>query len=246
MKTQLTVFFTLLLLQFAALTSSLAISVKDNKGRVMNVEVMSYTKSSGNVRIKRDDGNIFNIKISLFDKESQKKIEAAAPAAFPKLNINISVGKRRQKQARSTYMKSNLVTISAKIKNISRDVDMAKCRFTIFLIGRNSKRYADRSMDWSKILSIQKFDTALTAGKEYSHELDPIATAYDSDKDSTNVGGWDFDGYLHVIQDPDGQIIMGKSSIGPLKTSAVNNPQLLKQALEFKQGLQLNRDFTPL
>ncbi len=238
--------FFCLLLQFAVLADSYAITVMDTKGRIMDIEVMSYTKSSGNVRIKRDDGNIFNVKISLFDAESQKKIEKAAPAAFPKLNIDISVGKRRQKQRGSSYMKKNLVSVSAKIKNISRDVDMPKCRFTILLVGRNSKRYADRKMDWSKILSVQKFETAILASKEYSHELAPISTSYDSDKDSSNLGGWEFDGYLLVVQGPKGEVLFGKSSIGPLKTTVVNNPQLLKKALGFKQDLQLNRDFTPL
>ena len=71
----------------------------------MDVEVMSFTKSSGNVRIKRKDGTIFNVKISLFDEESQKKIAQAAPVAFPELDIDISVGKRRQKQSDSVYMK---------------------------------------------------------------------------------------------------------------------------------------------
>lgn len=235
-----------ILLSQYAIANSFAIIVKDTKGRAMDVEVLSFTKSSGNVRIKRKDGNIFNLKISLFDEESQKKIEAAAPAAFPKLDINISVGKRRQKHDGSFYMKRNLVSVTAKIKNISRDIDLPKCHFTIFLIGRNSKRYADRKLDWSKILSIQKFETAILASKEFSHELVPISTSYDSDKDYTNLGGWEFDGYLLVIQKPDGEILMGKSSIGPLKTAVTNNPQLLEKALEFSENLQLNRDFSPM
>lgn len=236
----------ILLQQFAIIADSFAITVKDTKGRTMDIEVMSYTKSSGNVRIKRKDGNIFNVKISLFDEESQKKIAAAAPVAFPKLDIKISVGKRRQKVYGSSYMKSNLVSISAKIKNATRDVDLPKCRFTIILIGRNSKRYADNKLDWSKILSVQKFETAITASKEYSKELQPITTKYDSDKDYSNIGGWEFDGYLLVIQDPQGNILLGKSSIGPLKTTVVNNPQLLKKALGYSENLELNRDFTPL
>lgn len=212
----------------------------------MDVEVMSYTKSSGNVRIKRTDGNIFNVKISLFDQESQKKIVAAAPLAFPKLDIKVSIGKRREKQRGSSYMKSNLVSVSTKIKNTARDIDLPKCKFTIFLIGRNARRYANKSMDWSKILSIQKFETSILASKEYSHEFVPIRTSYDSDKDSTNTGGWEFDGYLLIIQDPKGEILLAKSSIGPVKTTVINNPQLLKAALGFSQNQQLNRDFTPM
>lgn len=240
------IFISILCLQIVFLEDSLAIIVKDTKGRTMDVEVTAYTKSSGNVRIKRKDGNFFNVKISLFDKESQKRIKAAAPAAYPKLNINISAGKRRQKVAGSSYMKSNLVSVSVKIKNPARDIDLPKCRFTIILIGRNSKRYADKNLDWSKILSIQKFETAILASKEYSQELQPISTKYDSDKDSSNIGGWEYDGYLLIVQKPDGEILKAKSSIGPLKTSVVDNPALLKKALGLSENTELNRDFTAL
>jgi len=233
-------------LQCAFIATSFAITVKDTKGRTMEIEVMSYTKSSGNVRIKRKDGNLFNVKISLFDEVSQKQIIATAPPAYPKLDISISAGKRRQKVAGSSYMKSNLVSISTKIKNPSQDIDLPKCKFTIILIGRNSKRYADRKMDWSKILSVQKFESGLQASKELSHELQPITTKYDSDKDSSNAGGWEYDGYLLIIQKPDGEILEGKSSIGPLKTTVVNQPELLKKALNVSENTELNRDFTPL
>ena len=101
-------------------------------------------------------------------------------------------------------------------------------------------------MDWSKILSIQKFETAILASKETTHELTPITTSYDSDKDSTNLGGWEFDGYLLVVQDPQGKILLGKSSIGPLKTAVVNSPGLMKKALEFSVDMELNRDFSPM
>lgn len=84
------------------------------------------------------------------------------------------------------------------------------------------------------------------ASKEYAHELQPITTKYDSDKDSSNIGGWEYDGYLLIIQKPDGKILEAKSSIGPLKTTVVGNPQLLERALAYKENLELNRDFTNL
>jgi hypothetical protein len=56
-----------------------------------------------------------------------------------------------------------------------------------------------------KILSVQKFSTQLRAGKFSEHELKTVETAYDSDKDSSNVGGREFEGYLLMAQDPAGK-----------------------------------------
>ena len=76
------ILISILLLQCAFAEDSLAITVKDTKGRTMEIEVISYSKSNGIARIKRKDGNLFNAKLSLFDEESQKQIIAAAPAGY--------------------------------------------------------------------------------------------------------------------------------------------------------------------
>ncbi|MCB1235485.1 MAG: hypothetical protein KDM91_10470 [Verrucomicrobiae bacterium] len=222
------------------------ITVKSTSGQSMDVEVLAYTKSSGNVRIKRtSDGQIFNVKLDAFDAESQKKIADAAPVAMPKLNIEVSNGARRAREGNSSYMKRQEITASVSVKNESRDIDLAKTKFTILLIGRNTSRFADRDQDWSKILANETFTNSLPAGQELKFECKPIMTSYDSDKDYTNVGGWDFDGYLLVLQDEEGRVIEAKTSIGVVESSTLKDKPFLAKATQLSVGTEVERDLTP-
>ena len=112
-----------LLLTFPCLAMA-EIEVQDTKGRKMKIEVLSYTASSGNVRIKRvSDGAIFNTKINAFDTASQESIRKAAPLAKAKLLSKVSVGRRRKNVRGSSYMERQTITAKATIENESRDTD---------------------------------------------------------------------------------------------------------------------------
>lgn len=220
------------------------IEVSNAAGQKMTVEVLSYTASSGNVRVKRADGQIFNTKIEVFDPASREKIIAAAPKEVPKFAIDVSIGKKRKDQANSSFMENMTVSASAKITNQSRDTDLDETRFTILLIARNSKRYADRTQDWLKVLSVQQFSTQLKAGAESKHELKPIATSYDSDKDSSNLGGWEFEGYLVVALDKAGNIIAAKTSLGTVETETLKEEKRIRDALLLTEGVETNHDLS--
>lgn len=221
------------------------IEVSNTAGQKMTIEVLSYTASSGNVRIRRADGQIFNAKIDVFDPASRELIIANAPKETAKFSMDVSIGKKRKDKANSTYMENMTVTTSVKVANPSRDIDLGETRFTILLVGRNSKRYADRAQDWYKILSVQQFSTQLPSGKSSQHELKPIETSYDSDKDHSNVGGWEFEGYLLVAQDADGAILATKTSLGPVSTTALKEEKLIRDALLLREGTETNHDLTP-
>lgn len=221
------------------------IEVANKAGQSMTVEVLSYTASSGNVRIQRADGQIFNTKLEVFDAASQEKIIANAPKEVAKFEMDVSVGKKRKDQGSSTYMENMTITTSAKISNVTRDTDLGETKFTILLVARNSRRYANRSEDWYKILSVQKFSTQLAAGKSSEHELKSVETSYDSDKDSSNVGGWEFEGYLLVAQDPAGKILATKTSLGPVATTTVKDEKLILDALKLGEGMETEHDLRP-
>lgn len=222
------------------------IEVANKAGQSMTVEVLAYTASSGNVRIQRtSDGQIFNTKIDVFDTGSQERIIANAPKELAKFEMDVSVGKKRRDIGSSSYMENMTITTSVKVANHSRDIDLDETDFTILLVARNSRRYADRSQDWYKLLSTQKFSTKLAAGKTSEHELKPIETAYDSDKDSSNVGGWEFEGYLLVAQDKAGKVIATKTSLGTVSTTTVKEEKLVLQAIKLPEGIETNHDLTP-
>lgn len=211
--------------------SAAVIKVTDVKGRSMEVEVIAYTQSSGNVRIKRTDGQFFNVKLDVFDTPSQEAIIANAPKARADLLVKVSVGKRRSQQGDSSYMKDQTITASFKVENDSRDVDFPGGKGTLFLIGRQTRRYSEDDADYGKVLGKESFAIALNAGEEAEFEAKPIVTSYDSDRDYTNVGGFEYYGYLLVVEDDEGNVHTVETSIGNLKTDVEENPNLGKTLL---------------
>lgn len=230
----------------AVSVSAAEIEVSSTSGQKITVEVLGYTASSGNVRIKRSDGQIINTKISVFDKASQELIIANAPAKTAKLDIDVSNGKKRERDGDSFYRKIMTVSTSVKVANQSRDIDLPNTKFTILLIGRNSKRYADRDQDWYRVLSVQTFSTQLVAGKSSEHELKSFKTSYDSDKDDSNLGGWEFEGYLLVGQDADGKVVTTKTNLGAVGTTTVKQEKLVLAAIALKEGTETQHDLSPL
>jgi hypothetical protein len=230
---------------FAQPLAAAPIDVANKSGQSMTVEVLSYAASSGNVRIQRKDGQIFNTKLDVFDAASQEKIIANAPKEIAKFEMDVSVGKKRRDQGSSSFMENMTITTSVKISNVTHDIDLGETSFTILLVARNSKRYADRTQDWYRILSVQKFSTQLPAGKFSEHELKPVLTSYDSDKDSSNLGGWEFEGYLLVAQDPAGKILATKTSLGTVSTTTVKDEKLILDALKLSEGMETEHDLKP-
>ncbi|MCB1230062.1 MAG: hypothetical protein KDN19_07345 [Verrucomicrobiae bacterium] len=224
-----------------------AIEVRNTAGQTMDVEVMAYTESSGNVRIKRiTDGQIFNVKIEMFDADSQKKIAEAAPVRMPDLRVDVSVGRRRAREGDSSYMKRQEITVTMKAENESRDIDLAKTKFTVLLIARNLLRYSQEDADTAKVLLKENFAEELLAGKELEYECQPVVTEYDSDRDSSNIGGWEYDGYLLVLQDSDDKIVGAYTNVGPIEVTTLKDPALLKNALALPVGREVQRNLLPL
>lgn len=237
---------TIILATVLAMTTTVfseGISVSDTAGRSMEVEVLAYTQSSGNVRIKRlDDEKIFNVKIDMFDAASQKKIADAAPLARAKLNIEFSAGKRREKQKGSSFMETQKITASMRIRNDSRDIDFSNGKVTVLLIGRQTARFKDRNEDIGRILSRQDFNVSVKPGEEFEYECKPIVTEYDSDKDYTNVGGWEYHGYAYVVENEDGSIHTTDTSLGEIKKKAEEDPDMGKKLKLLNEGQTVGSD----
>ncbi|MCB1086182.1 MAG: hypothetical protein KDM63_03995 [Verrucomicrobiae bacterium] len=228
----------LFLIAFAAS----ALEVKSTNGQAMDVEVLGYTKSSGNLRIKRlSDGMIFNTKIELFDDASRAAIEKAAPVMMPDLKVEVSVGKRRARIGDSSYMKKQEITTTLKISNGSRDIDLGRSKFTVLLMGRSTSRFANRDADAGKVLAKESFEQSIPAGKMVEFESKPVMTEFDSDFDASNIGGWEYDGYVLIIQDSEGKIVDSKSNIGPVQTETLKDPEKVKKALELQKDTIVDR-----
>lgn len=239
-------FLTLLLLGFFTIPLAFAsIEVQDTQGRKMTVDVLAYTESSGNVRIKRvEDGAIFNVKLNIFDSDSQERIREAAPKQRAKLDVSVSVARRRQDVPGSSYMERQTIKAKAKVENASRDIDFIEGKATLLLVGREMKRFANRDADYGEIMHKESFNATLNPGREMEYEFKPIVTEYDSDKDSTNIGGIEYYGWLLVIQEKDGSIHSVETSIGNLKKETDEDPEIGNIFLGLNVGQSVEKDLS--
>jgi len=84
----------------------------------------------------------------------------------------------------------------------------------------------------------------VTADEEFEYECDPIITEYDSDKDDTNIGGYEYDGYLLVMQNEEGEIIGFDTSIAKVESRLSEDEAHVESALGLTEGVELKRDLT--
>lgn len=182
------------------------------------------------------------MKLDLFDAESQEKIKSVAPRPVAELESKLSVGKRRERQGDSSYMKNQTITATMRIVNESRDADFVNGKVTVFIIGRQTARYSDRSADYGKILSKQEFRATAHPGDEFEYECKAVVTSYDSDRDSSNIGGWEYYGYAFIIQNEDGSIHTAETSIGNLQTEIDEDPGHAAKILALAEGALVEKD----
>ena len=99
-----------------------AITVTDQKGRSMEVDVLEYKPVTKMTKIKRTDGQVFDVNIGVFDEASRKRIVENAPEPQAELLVRVSVGKRRKRQGDSSFMKDQTISASVDVVNESRDI----------------------------------------------------------------------------------------------------------------------------
>ncbi|QQL44226.1 hypothetical protein [Sulfuriroseicoccus oceanibius] len=234
----------ILLLPYLA---SAEIEVADTKGRKMNVEVLSYTEGNSSTRIQRTaDGAIFDVKLSLFDAESQAKIKQSAPKVRADLNASVSVGRRRERIGSSSYMKRQTLTATVKVVNKSMKINFLDGTGTLLLVARQTKRYADDDADYGKILSIQTFTPIIHSGGTFEWDAKPVETKYDSDKDRSNIGGWEYYGWVLVIQDTDDTVVAVETNIGNLQKETRADPSIGKIFAELEEDELVKKNLSKL
>ncbi|MEO0415435.1 MAG: hypothetical protein AAF226_10845, partial [Verrucomicrobiota bacterium] len=209
--------------------------------RTMDVEVMAYSESSKQTTIRRGDGQVFTVPISMFDENSQKQIIEIAPAPKASLAARLSVGKRRERKEDSSYMKIQTLTGQVVIQNKTLKIDF-KGKGSAFLVARQTARYKNREEDYGKILAREDFDINVAGGKEFRFECEPIKTEYDSDRDDSNIGGWEYYGWLLIIQDSDGEVYLADTSIGNLKTEIEESELYAEQLLSLQKDQQVEKN----
>lgn len=216
-----------------------ALSVKDTKGRALEIELIAI--NSKMVRFRRaNNSQEFSLALDQFDAASQARITKAAaslPPVLPPIEVDAVIGKRRQKDG-SSFMVEQIITATIKLRNSSHDTLLPKLTGRMIFFGQEQRRPEDFT-----VLSVQDFPVELQPGQSSSSELESFATRYDSDnKGSGNVGGYQYSGYLLVFLNAKKEVIFNQTTDGSLRKEIAEHPKLLAAIAGYTKGVSLNKN----
>lgn len=224
----------------AAMARAAPLTVTDLKDRSIEIEVVSL--SGSNVTFRRP-GNPkeFTLPVAQFTESSQELIRkeaAALPAPPPRLSVDVVIGKRRTDKADSYYMKTQEVTCSVKLTNLSNTNEVPTLRGQIMFIGQNT-----RTPSIFTILSKQTFEASLKTAETVTRQTENFRTSYDSDNKGTgNVGGYQYYGYILALSDEAGTIIFSQTTTGSFRKALEGKPEFLKKVMEYPKNVGLTAE----
>lgn len=218
------------------------ITVTDQKGRSLDIELISV--AGDNVTFSRKgDPKEFTLPISNFAEISQnliRKQAALMPAAVPKIRPDVVIGKRRSKND-SYYMVRQEISSTVKLINTDTKVPVPPFTGRIVYLGQNQRR-----PDLLIVLSAQDFEGSIEASKTFVKEMETFVTSYDSDnKGYGNIGGFQYFGYLLVVRDQDEKIILDYTVSGPIRQAIKENQSVLKEMFDYRKYQNLDLKLQP-
>lgn len=218
------------------------ISVTDQKGRVIEIELVALAGESVTFR-RVGDAKEFTLPISNFAEDSQESIRregARIPAAPPKIEAEVIIGKRREK-GDSYYMVTQQINATVKLTNLSLTIPVTGVKGTLVFIGQDR-----RTPELLSILSSQSVEVAIKPKETITQVMEPFLTSYDSDnKGSGNIGGAQYSGYILVLTDEAGNVILDQTTSGSLRQAMNNKPAVLKQIITYRRGRLLTEKLDP-
>lgn len=214
-----------------------AISVKDTKGRALEIELISANAKM--VRFRRaNNSQEFSLALDQFDAASQaliKKTAASLPPELPPIEADVVIGKRKKKDG-SSYMVEQVITATVKLRNPSHDTPLPKLTGRTIFIGQDRQKANDFT-----VLSAQDFPVEIKPGESTTSELESFVTRYDSDnKGQGNVGGYQYNCYLLVFLNAKKQVVFSQTTDGGLRKEIEENPKLLAAMATYTTGAYLN------
>ena len=218
------------------------ITVTDQNGRAIEIELVSVAGESVTFR-RTGNAKEFTLPISGFARDSQDLIRKEAsqiPVVLPKIRPDVIIGKRRNK-GDSYYMVTQEISATVKLTNPNQMIPIPTVKGKIIFVGEDR-----RTPELLSILSTQTVETAIKAGETITQEMEAFLTRYDSDnKGSGNIGGAQYVGFILVLADEAGNIVVDYTTSGSLRQAMTNKPAVLKELITYPNGKLLTQKLDP-
>lgn len=209
----------------AVLAEVMTIELK--KGRSELVDVLELNGDKIKVKWLKD-GRVLSIPLSKLSDDSQKEVLKKikkSTSAYPPVEAEVSVGKRRK----SSYNTEMTVTSKVTVTNRGRNVSCPPCKCNIIFIGQNTS-----SSSKYVVLSNQAF-TIKPTNSGALFESEPFVTSY------SEYSGYKYVGYLVVVADKKKHVLFSKTIYPALKKAIAKDSQLVAGMTKYETGTYMNK-----
>ena len=240
--------FVLLILAYSLQTSlATYLSLEDTDGNIIYAEFINVENNKVNIRLVKNN-KTYGIPLSKLNEASRLKVLAAAKAnksKYPELVANITP-KTRRTNTRDRKGTSQKVSVTVTLTNKDNKINSPECDCHIIFIGQNQQHVSQFT-----VLSSQHFTLKPEAGSNSSHTTEPFMTHYFrkhsgvSVSSSHSLKGFKYIGYLLVVTQKNGKVILTKAFGTTVKKATEMNVSLLKSLPTYKVGTRLNMNLKP-
>ena len=151
------------------------------------------------VVLEKKDGSRLIVPRAKLCKADQEYLAEVIP---PVLAVEISKGKERNDQYKGAYTtsKENTITVTATIKKVNKDPCSWEFKAYLYVVAKAYKG------DGRKVIGSK--DMSFSFGKKSSASMSAEGSVYVSDSKYGGKSGWKYEGYIVVVEDKDGKVLM--------------------------------------
>lgn len=169
--------------------------------------------------------------------------QAELAKKYPSIRIKVNVGTRRRQVNGSTYMKTMVMTPSVAIESASTQ-PMAVASATCLLITMDTREKYTRGDEELTVATNESIDIpAVPKGQRRSFDFAELQTQFDSDRDSTNIGGDVYKYFIMAVFSDDNKFLHFETNCQALDKHLKANPDLRIKFLGLKPGEKFRTRF---
>jgi hypothetical protein len=215
------------------------IEVKNTEGKPLKIELVALEGDSVVFNTTSKEIKEHTLPIAKFDATSQEKLREEAktlPPRLPKIDIEVVISNKRDKEG--YYMVNQTVSSKVKIRNLSTRIDYPASKGHVVYFGQNR-----RNDGFFKVMANKDFEFSIPANKTFETDVLGFKTSYDSDnKGYGNIGGYQYESYVLVLTDAEGNIIGTKTTDGSLRSALDKDLSKAKRLITLQVDQLLNKD----
>jgi hypothetical protein len=215
------------------------VEVRNTEGKSLKIELIAVEGDSVTFNTIGKESKEHTLPIAKFDGSSQEKIREEGqglPIRLPKIDIEVVISNKRDKEG--YYMVNQTVASKVKIRNLSTRTNYPASKGHVVYFGQNR-----RNDGFFKVMANHSFEFSVPANKTFETDVLGFKTSYDSDnKGYGNIGGYQYESYVLVLTDPEGNVIGTKTTDGSLRSALERDLSKAKRLIELKVDEQLNKN----